>query len=439
MATPTSTAIVSSPRTPYKPRYSIAYLAKSKVWPYKNSRLRRFYSLRGRRLQRGGLFRRYVLVSTTRKWTIARRVIRPFSRRGGAGNRGGGKTAFGRPQQRRYRDSFYRKQQLRAFHGKITESYLRRLVQNYRTGSLSSQGDRSRSFFSVLESRLDRVLFRRRLRPTIYACHQFIRHCGVNVNGGLETSPAAFLRVGDTVSLLPNHETQTTASKTNTNKAGGLMAVDSTSLRRQRWRATFWDLFCRTYYRRWGLYLLRRRRTTQLKKKVRLFSSRFRPIYPIFSGLSASSKRSEGAFSILTANSFSNTSSFRAKFRHYRKLSLAVRLRKSFLPRVTSNVATRSPSYEGRFSRKFAFEGKYLRSYRRSNVRRFLRKRRTKLNRNSKLARLQPVHMVFPSYRQRDLRTLRRVLVHTPTPDESNYAFRGSAAQVYAFYRSRGR
>jgi hypothetical protein len=51
----------------FKPRYTIAHLAKSKVWPYKNSRLRRLVSIRGRRLQRGGLFRRYVLVATTIK------------------------------------------------------------------------------------------------------------------------------------------------------------------------------------------------------------------------------------------------------------------------------------------------------------------------------------------------------------------------------------
>lgn len=51
----------------YKPRYSITYTAKSKVWPYKNSYLRRFYALRARRVQRGGLFRRCVLVATTSK------------------------------------------------------------------------------------------------------------------------------------------------------------------------------------------------------------------------------------------------------------------------------------------------------------------------------------------------------------------------------------
>ncbi len=51
----------------YKPRYTLSYLSKSKIWPYKNSRLRRFFTIRGRRIQRGGLFRRYVIVFNTLK------------------------------------------------------------------------------------------------------------------------------------------------------------------------------------------------------------------------------------------------------------------------------------------------------------------------------------------------------------------------------------
>jgi hypothetical protein len=52
----------------YKPRNTIAYVTKSKVSPAKNAYLRRFYTIRGRRLRREqGLFRRCVLVATTRK------------------------------------------------------------------------------------------------------------------------------------------------------------------------------------------------------------------------------------------------------------------------------------------------------------------------------------------------------------------------------------
>lgn len=58
----------------YKPRYKLAFQAKSKIWPYKNSRLRRFFNIRGRKLVRRGLFKRYVLVLNNMKWTIARDI-----------------------------------------------------------------------------------------------------------------------------------------------------------------------------------------------------------------------------------------------------------------------------------------------------------------------------------------------------------------------------
>jgi len=86
----------------YKPRYKIAFQAKSKIWPYKNSRLRRFFNIRGRKLVRRGLFKRYFLVFNNMKWTIARRYIRPYMKKR-------------RPLRRRFRNVFYSKQQLRAF------------------------------------------------------------------------------------------------------------------------------------------------------------------------------------------------------------------------------------------------------------------------------------------------------------------------------------
>lgn len=182
----------------YKPRYTIAYITKSKVWPYKNSYLRRFYELRARRVQRGGLFRRCVLVATTMKWTQARRFIRPFSRSAGSTTTtSSGKTAFGRPLKRRYRQVFYRKQQLRFFHGKVKEEAFRHFFRNH----LSTVGGRTHSFFSALESRLDMIFFRRRLLPTIYSCQQFIHYHGLELNGSLERSPRALVAVGDRVSV----------------------------------------------------------------------------------------------------------------------------------------------------------------------------------------------------------------------------------------------
>jgi len=70
----------------YKPRYKIAFQAKNKIWPYKSSRLRRFFNIRGRKLVRRGKFKREVVVFNNMKWTIARRYIRPHMRRRKANN-----------------------------------------------------------------------------------------------------------------------------------------------------------------------------------------------------------------------------------------------------------------------------------------------------------------------------------------------------------------
>lgn len=51
----------------YKPRYFITNRTRSKIGIYKNSYLRRFYERRSRRVKRGGLFRKVVLVANNRK------------------------------------------------------------------------------------------------------------------------------------------------------------------------------------------------------------------------------------------------------------------------------------------------------------------------------------------------------------------------------------
>jgi len=126
----------------YKPRYKIAFQAKNKIWPYKDSRLRRFFNIRGRKLVRRGFFKRYVVVLNNMKWTIARRYIRPYMRRRKAA-------------RRRFRNAFYTKQQLRAFHGKIKEEKFRNFFKKYLTHGVN----RNLSFFAALERRLDIFFF----------------------------------------------------------------------------------------------------------------------------------------------------------------------------------------------------------------------------------------------------------------------------------------
>ncbi len=51
----------------YKPRYKIPFQAKNKNFIYKNCRMRRFFNIRGRKLQRRGYFKRIVLVFNNMK------------------------------------------------------------------------------------------------------------------------------------------------------------------------------------------------------------------------------------------------------------------------------------------------------------------------------------------------------------------------------------
>lgn len=389
--------------SPFSPRYAIAHLAKSKIWPAKNSRLRGFFSIRGRRLQRGGAFRRFVRVLTTRKWTETRRQIRPFRRRSGTGMAGGGRTALGRPHLRRYRDAFYHKQQLRAFHGKRTESRLRSLLRRYPSGTRLTTGAATRSFFSALEGRLDRILFRRRLTPTIYASHQFILHQGIAINGQLEYSPHALICPGDRISVLPK------------DCFPGDLSVSG---RLSRWQSFFDSFFTRLYYRRWGLYTLRRRLATQLKKKLRPFSRSTRTqLTPLFLPPTAVIRRSRSA---------SDFVALPPALRHYLKFWLSLRLRSSFLPRLSRSSTTETSL-------------RYSRVTRRRARTRYLVARRSKRERRRKLPRLKPVHRFLPSYIQRERRTLRARRLRSPASEERRYPFRGPASHLFTFYRSRGR
>jgi ribosomal protein S4 len=206
----------------YKPRYKVAFQAKSKIWPYKNSRLRRFFNIRGRKLIRRGLFKRYVLVFNNMKWTIARRYIKPYMKR---------RVAV----RRRFKDVFYTKQQLRAFYGKIKENSFRNFFKKY----LTNVSKRNNSFFSALERRTDVVMFRMRLLPTIFAANQFIHHQGVYINDKLEKSPNALVNPGDIVTV-----------------------------GKDQWSPIFFYLYERVYNRVYGKHILQKRQYKLLKKKT---------------------------------------------------------------------------------------------------------------------------------------------------------------------------
>lgn len=276
-----------------KPRYKLSSITKTKIWPNKDGYLRRFFDLRAFRLKRRGLFIRNVLVAKTRKWTDVRRrrwPARSITRQIKVAGRVG-KANFWRARKRRYRNSFYTKQQLRFYYGKIKEDAFRHYFKNYK----SVVGKPSTFFFSALESRLDRVFFHRRLLPTIYACHQYIHHKGLLINGSLEKSPRTQVLIGDTVSIPATI-----------------------------WNSVYWFLFHRVYYRRWGLYIYRRRLYTQLKKKVFSIQNQNRNSFRSFFNPSVSIKsvseiKASLPFRLLTSKSKGQYYSFNKSQKFYIK------------------------------------------------------------------------------------------------------------------------
>lgn len=170
----------------YKPRYKICYQTKNKVWIYKNSRLRKFYNIRSQViLQRGWKYKR-MLVTKNMKWTIARRLMVPYSNNM--------RINF----LYNYKSTLYLKQQLKKFYGKLKEHQLRTIFKNSWN---KEQYFKRNVFIGSLERRLDMVIYRMRILPTIYSCHQLIDHQGVLVNNKLITIPGYKIKVGDIVSI----------------------------------------------------------------------------------------------------------------------------------------------------------------------------------------------------------------------------------------------
>jgi small subunit ribosomal protein S4 len=71
------------------------------------------------------------------------------------------------------------KKKLRAVYGMLTE---RQLV-NYYKKALRMKGNTAQLLAEMLECRLDNVVFRLKLAPTIFAAHQLVSHGHVMVNG----------------------------------------------------------------------------------------------------------------------------------------------------------------------------------------------------------------------------------------------------------------
>jgi len=89
------------------------------------------------------------------------------------------------------------KQKLRGYYGNISERQFRGIYQE----AIRMKGDSGAHMIGLLERRLDAVVYRSKLVPTVFAARQFISHGHVKVSGRRVTIPSYRVKVGDLVEV----------------------------------------------------------------------------------------------------------------------------------------------------------------------------------------------------------------------------------------------
>ena len=89
------------------------------------------------------------------------------------------------------------KQKLKGYYGNIGEKQFKK----YYVEAVRRKGDTGANLVGLLECRLDAIIYRMKLAPTVFACRQLINHGHVNVNDKRCTIPSRMIKVGDVISL----------------------------------------------------------------------------------------------------------------------------------------------------------------------------------------------------------------------------------------------
>jgi small subunit ribosomal protein S4 len=89
------------------------------------------------------------------------------------------------------------KQILKGYYGNVSEKQFRNMYKE----AIQKKGDSSENFIGLLESRLDVIVYRMNLVPTIFAARQFVNHKHVTVNGKTVNIPSYRVSAGDVVEV----------------------------------------------------------------------------------------------------------------------------------------------------------------------------------------------------------------------------------------------
>ena len=89
------------------------------------------------------------------------------------------------------------KQRLKGYYGNITE----RQFRNIYLEASRRTGDTSEHLIGLLERRLDAVVYRMKLVPTVFAARQLVNHGHLNVNGRRVNIPSYSVQAGDVIEV----------------------------------------------------------------------------------------------------------------------------------------------------------------------------------------------------------------------------------------------
>ena len=89
------------------------------------------------------------------------------------------------------------KQKLKGYYGNITEKQFRGIYAE----ASRLKGNTAENLIGLLERRLDAMIYRAKLVPTVFAARQFVSHGHVKVNGRRVTIPSYRLKIDDVVEV----------------------------------------------------------------------------------------------------------------------------------------------------------------------------------------------------------------------------------------------
>jgi len=89
------------------------------------------------------------------------------------------------------------KQKLKGYYGDVTEKQFRTIFAE----AVRRKGDTSENLIGLLESRLDAIVYRLNIVPTVFAARQIVSHKHVMVNGRVVNIPSYRCRPGDVIEV----------------------------------------------------------------------------------------------------------------------------------------------------------------------------------------------------------------------------------------------